>query len=194
MQRAYSAGKLTARPVSALGVATLLAALLAALLAGCADGTSGVQTLDGRPSAEPTPSQAAVAPVQAVDGRAAQLVLRAYEGYWAAQVKAYAAADAQGAGLSTYATGAALSDSYANVLRLHRSGRRMTGAPRSSPRVTATGTDRATLTDCLDVSAWKQTGAASGTAPSRYVVQATARRLNGVWLIDSVTRHTDQPC
>jgi hypothetical protein len=114
---------------------------------------------------------------------------------------------ADGSDLSTYATSQALSDSYADLVRLDGDGLRMRGAPVSHPKVTsvgamsgATGIDQATVVDCLDVTGWHQVLAANGRIAdparrlTRYQVVATARTVGGVWMITQITRETDKPC
>ncbi|WP_370062108.1 hypothetical protein [Streptacidiphilus sp. MAP5-3] len=182
------------------------AAFSVAVLAGCGSGGSA-ETLNGAPSKEATPPAPAGLAAPSVAGPDADFVLRAYAGYWAAQVRAMSTGQADGSDLSTYATGEALSDSYADVVRLVGGGLRMRGAPVSDPKVTsvgalsgASGVDQATVVDCLDVSGWHQVLASSGrtdepaTRLTRYQVVATARTVRGVWMISQITRETDKPC
>jgi hypothetical protein len=186
----------------AVGAASLL---FPALLVAC--GVGGAQTLDGAPSDEPTPSAPAVLSAPTQVGPDAELVLRAYQGYWAAQIRAMSTGRADGSNLSTYATDAALSDSYADVVRLVAGGLVMSGAPRSSASVTAlgplagaAGESQATVVDCLDVSGWHQVVKSTGQVEepakrlSRYWVVATARTVGGVWMISQITRETGRTC
>lgn len=184
------------------------------LISACSSGSSGVQTLHGSPGGDPTPPPAPPVAVASAgpNGVAAELVLRAYQGYWGAQVRAFANGSVAGADLSTYATGSALSDSYANVVRLQLGGLRMTGTPADSPRVTridgasgsasagkgALAVQTADLYDCLDVSGWHQVHSGAtvppGKGPSRYVVEATAKTVDGVWKIATVDREMSKSC
>jgi hypothetical protein len=202
--------RLRARSVAATLVRGLLgaalAALVAAMLTGCGNGGSA-QTLDGAPSAPVSPPPPSLRAVKAVEGPAAQVVLRVYRGYWAAQVRAMSTGHADGSDLSTYATGEALSESYADVVRLLGSGLLMAGSPRNAPVVTAIGPlpgakgeSRATVQDCLDVSGWHQVAAQGGRISEpdhrllRYPLVVTARTVGGAWMISQVTRETGRTC
>jgi hypothetical protein len=180
-------------------------------LVACSGGGS-VQTLDGASG-----TAVAAAPTAGVSTRAAsavlpagvtaELVLRAYQGFWTAQVKALNSGQIPGSGLQTYATGAALSGVDANAFRLSQAGMRMSGQPLRSPKVTAigpvaaaSGVQTATLDDCLDVSGWHQIDSTThqlrdpATRLSRYRVVVTARTVGGVWMISAVQNRTDQTC
>lgn len=202
----------SARPVTASErpVATVTAAVLAGalglLLAACGNGGSA-QTLDGAPVRQVSPPAPSLRTAQGLGGPAAEVVLRAYTGYWAAQVRAMSTGRADGSDLSTYATGEALSDSYADVVRLDSSGLLMAGAPENHPVVTAVGPLRgvkgeqqATLQDCLDVSGWHQVTAHGGRISEpdhrllRYPLVVTARTVRGAWMISQVVRETGRTC
>ncbi|WP_370095366.1 hypothetical protein [Streptacidiphilus sp. MAP12-20] len=206
--RDNSVGTTTAptRPVTTVIASALLSALLAALLAACGNG-GGAETLNGAPSNPATPAVPSGLAAPALSSDAAQLVLRAYSGYWAAEVQAMSTGQADGSDLSTYATGAALSDSYADVVRLVTNGLLMSGAPHNSPRVTGVGPlpgaadeSQATLVDCLDVSGWHQVNAKGGQVNepakrlTRYPVVVTARTVGGVWMISQIARETGKSC
>ncbi|MBF9066586.1 hypothetical protein [Streptacidiphilus fuscans] len=186
--------------------AVVTVASCVALLAGCASG-GGAETLNGAPSKDATPPAPAGLAAPSVAGPDADFVLRAYAGYWAAQVRAMSTGQADGSDLSTYATSEALSDSYADLVRLDGDGMRMRGAPVSHPKVTsvgamsgAKGIDQATVVDCLDVTGWHQVLGSNGRIAdparrlTRYQVVATARTVGGVWMITQITRETDKPC
>lgn len=184
----------------------VLVGAVSLLLAACGNGGSA-QTLDGAPANPASPPAPSLRPAQSLSGPAAEVVLRSYRGYWAAQIRAMSTGRADGSDLSTYATGAALSDSYANVVRLVSAGLLMTGAPRIHPVVTevgplrgAPGESQATLQDCLDVSGWHQVTAHGGRISEpghrllRYPLVVTARTVGGAWMISQVTRETGRTC
>jgi hypothetical protein len=187
-------------------VAALLVGASGLLLAGCGDG-GRAQTLDGAPANAVSPPAPSLRPAQGLGGPSAEVVLRAYRGYWAAQIRAMSTGHADGSDLSTYATGEALSDSYANVVRLVAAGLLMSGVPRTSPVVTAVGPlngapgeKQATVQDCLDVSGWHQVTAKGGRISDpdhrllRYPLVVTARTVGGAWMISQVTRETGRTC
>ncbi len=193
-------------PTRRLAGAALLVAAIGLLLTACGDAGSA-QTLDGAPSSPASAPAPSLRPAQGISGPAAEVVLRAYRGYWAAQIRAMSTGHADGSDLSTYATGEALSDSYANVVRLVSAGLLMSGAPQIHPVVTAVGPLRgaageqqATLQDCLDVSGWHQVTAQGGRTSEpgdrllRYPLVVTARTVGGAWMISEVTRKTGRTC
>ena len=180
------------------------------VLAACSSGGT-VQTL---PS---TAQTAALAPSAGVSLQAAAsalpssttavLVLRAYAGYWAAQVKALDSGVVTGSGLQTYSIGTALSGAYTDSQRLNQAGLLMSGAPRNHPAVTEIGTvapssgvQSATVQDCLDITGWHQIDHSTrqlrdpAQRLTRYRVTATARTVGGVWMISEVREDTGQSC
>lgn len=180
------------------------------VLAACSSGGT-VQTL---PS---TAQTAALAPSAGVSLQAAAsglpssitgvLVLRAYAGYWAAQVKALDSGVVTGSGLQTYSTGTALSGAYTDSQRLNQAGLLMSGAPHNNPTVTGIGTvapssgvQSATVQDCLDITDWHQIDQKTHQLRdpahrlTRYRVTATARTVGGVWMISDVHEDTGQSC
>jgi hypothetical protein len=188
---------------AAVAVASLVA--LAMTLAGC--GAGSAQTLDGAPVDAHTPAAPTGLSAPALSGPQADLVLRVYRNFWAAQVRAMATGQAEGQDLSTFATGNALSDAYANVVRLTTTGLRMSGAPHNDPRVTAVGPlpgrpgeSQATLIDCFDPSNWHQITAKGGKLSepahrlSRYPLVVTARTVGGVWMISDISREAGRTC
>ncbi|WP_370084821.1 hypothetical protein [Streptacidiphilus sp. MAP12-16] len=183
-------------------------------LVACSSGGS-VQTLDGAPNASgsgaSTPSAGVsvqpTAPAVIPSGTTMVLVLRAYQGYWAAQVRALDSGTVTGSGLQTYATGAALSAAYSDSFRLGQDGLLMAGTPRSNPQVTGLGPEpgqpgaqSATITDCLDVTAWHQIDSKTrqlrdpAKRLTRYPVHVTARTVGGVWMISETRSETGKTC
>ena len=135
------------------------------------------------------------------------LVLRAYAGYWAAQIKALDSGKVTGSGLQTYSTGAALSGAYTDSQRLNQAGLLMSGAPHNNPTVTgigaaapSSGVRTATVQDCLDITGWHQVDLKTHQLRdpahrlTRYRVTATARTVGGVWMISDVHEYTGQSC
>jgi hypothetical protein len=187
-------------------LAALLVGTLGLLLAGCGNG-GRAQTLDGAPATPVSPPAPSLRAARSVSGLTAEVVLGSYRGFWAAQVLAMSTGRADGSDLSTYATGEALSDSYANVVRLDSAGLLMVGAPQIHPVVTAVGPlsgvpgeKQAILQDCLDVSGWHQVTAHGGRTSDpdhrllRYPLVVTARTVGGAWMISQVTRETGRTC
>ncbi|WP_370124027.1 hypothetical protein [Streptacidiphilus sp. MAP12-33] len=197
----------TARSAAVRGmVGVVVLAVLGAVLTACGNG-GNAQTLDGAPASTYSPPPPTVRDVRALGGPTATVVLWVYRSYWDAQIRAMSTGQADGSNLSTYATGAALSESYADVVRLLGDGLLMAGQPVSHPVVTAIGAlpgdpkeSQATLQDCLDVSGWHQVSAHGGriTDPgsrlTRYPLIVTARTVQGAWMISEITRETGRTC
>ena len=195
------------RPVATVTAAfAVLVGAVSLLLAGCGTG-GGAQTLDGAPAHEITPPPPSLRAAEALSGPTAEVIIGSYRGYWAAQVRAMSTGRADGSDLSTYATGEALGDGYADVVRLDAAGLLMSGAPQIHPVVTAVGPlkgvpgeRQATLRDCLDVSGWHQVTAHGGRISdpaqrlTRYPLVVTARTVGGAWMISQVTRETGRTC
>ncbi|MFC1439609.1 hypothetical protein ABUW04_15230 [Streptacidiphilus sp. N1-10] len=193
------------------GAAIAAAAASAALgLTACSAGGT-VQTLPSAPqTAAPAPSAGVsvqAAPSVLPSSITGVLVLRAYAGFWTAQVKALDSGTVTGSGLQTYSIGAALSGAYTDSQRLNRAGLLMSGAPRSNPSVTEIGTvapssgvQSATVQDCLDITGWHQIDQKTRQLRdpahrlTRYRVTATARTVGGVWMISDVHENTGQSC
>lgn len=204
--------KSTAQRCGTAVVAFTLSWLGAGVLTACSSGGGGVQTLDGASSASaPAAASAGVSTRAAADalpsGTTKVLVLRAYEGYWTAQVTALNSGQVGGSGLQTFATGAALSAVDANSFRLTQAGLLMSGQPRRDPVVTAvgavdpaSGVQTATIDDCLDVTDWHQIDAKThqlrdpAQRLTRYRAVVTARTVGGVWMISAVQNETGQTC
>jgi hypothetical protein len=141
------------------------------------------------------------------DGTTKVLVLRAYTGYWNAQVQALDSGQLAGAGVGTYSTGAALTTVNATSFRLTQAGMVMSGQPGHNPVVSAlgaadpkTGARTATITDCVDVTGWHQVDAKTrqlrdpAVRLTRYRAVVTARTVGGVWMISEVSNQVGQSC
>lgn len=144
--------------------------------------------------------------VPVVDPQAAEktAVLAAYGALTAAETRSYAnvVLDPE---LERYATDKALADIKATLFWYQQRGTVMKGAPVHSPKVDSldTGGDtwRASITDCVDSSAYDKVAKAAGnpvTAPSgprRHVVASTAQRTKtGPWLVYTSTIERDRTC
>jgi hypothetical protein len=206
--------KSTARRCGSAFVAFTITGLGLGVLTGCSHG-GGVQTLDGATAASgasagavPSAGVSTGAAVAALpSGTTKVLVLRAYQGFWAAQVQALDSGQAAGSGLQTFATGAALSAVDANSFRLTQAGLVMSGQPRRNPTVTAisavapgSGVQTATIEDCLDVTDWHQIDAKThqlrdpAQRLTRYRAVVTARTVGGVWMVSAVRNKTGETC
>ncbi|KJK59955.1 hypothetical protein UK12_00350 [Saccharothrix sp. ST-888] len=132
------------------------------------------------------------------------MVLRTYQSWWDAKVDAFGRLDSDGAQLSAYSGGQALSDSMASLHQLHEAKMVMVGLPRTSPRVSQVdlkaNPQTAVVEDCLDVSEWHQADAASGATKdpqqrlSRYLAVTKLRKSGNSWLIVEVTREVGRTC
>lgn len=201
----------SARRCGTAFVAFMITGISGIALAACSTGGQA-QTFDGRST-----GTASAAPSAGVSTRAAAaalpagvttvLILRAYQGFWAAQVQALDTGDLTGSELPTYSTGQALSAVDGTAFRLTQAGLRMSGAPNRVPRVTAIGpvsaadgVQTATIQDCVDVTGWHQVDAAThrlrdpAKRVTRYQSLVTARTVGGVWMITTVQDRTDRTC
>ncbi|MGW2863369.1 hypothetical protein [Streptomyces sp. NPDC001205] len=174
--------------LAALGVCAALA------LTACGSDTS--------PDAKsPAPSASSTAPSPPAgtspDDAEKTAALSAYDRMWAEQVKAYAQGDAKGTDLATYSAALALSGTQKDLEELRSKGIVTTGAP--THRATVTNLDttakipKASLSDCLDTSAWKfiyRTTSKPVAMPTnqlvRYVTEAKAEKWGQQWKIVDV--------
>lgn len=126
-------------------------------------------------------------------------MVAAYSGYWNEKVAAYARASTNGTQLKTYAVGEALAAAERELTALSKRGYAATGKPQTTPTVTAVRTTgkvpSATISDCVDVSAWTLVDGASKkpiALPSqrlkRYVSNVTAERWGRHWVILKATQ------
>ncbi|WP_156178469.1 hypothetical protein [Saccharothrix sp. ST-888] len=145
-----------------------------------------------------------IAPTEGPEGAVGRVVLRTYQSWWDAKVDAFGRLDSDGAQLSAYSGGQALSDSMASLHQLHEAKMVMVGLPRTSPRVSQVdlkaNPQTAVVEDCLDVSEWHQADAASGATKdpqqrlSRYLAVTKLRKSGNSWLIVEVTREVGRTC
>lgn len=132
-------------------------------------------------------------------------MLKTYDSFWNAQVKAYAQTDIKGTDLKKYATKKALGDAMGDVLVMKNAGTATTGAPTHHARVTALTLSgdipKASLHDCLDISNWKTIKKKSGKVqpfpsnqPLRYIATAKAEKWGKQWMITELTPEGDRTC
>lgn len=123
---------------------------------------------------------------------------------WAEQVKAYAQGTSDGTDLEKYATDQAVSKVRISVYKNRQAGIVFKGAPRSSPSVPyvdlSASPQQATITDCVDISAWTPVDATSGAAKSvtnpqlRFAATAAARTVGTEWKISDFSSDKTRPC
>ncbi|MCB5910388.1 hypothetical protein [Streptomyces pinistramenti] len=148
---------------------------------------------------KPTPTKTTgskPSPVESLDPQAAgkQEVLDSYSKFWTEQAKAYAHASVVGTDLKKYATADALSRAEGDIASLKRLGVVTEGKPESSAKVTSITLEKkvpqATITDCLDISHWKQVEKKTGKevargkqALGRYITVVSAEKWGKQWMI-----------
>lgn len=151
-------------------------------------------------SAEPesTPSETSAEPSpQGEDTEVKKNVLRAYDGFWREQVKAYAKGSSKGTDLGDYATAQALSETNSDLMQLKKAGTVVKGKPGHDAEVTVVDTKaktpKATVKDCLDISQWQTVESKTGKVlphpseqPPKYYTIATVERWEGKWLVTQV--------
>ncbi|WP_145902821.1 hypothetical protein [Kitasatospora viridis] len=141
------------------------------------------------------------------DGREAAVgrtVLSTYQNWWAAQVKAYAGADPDGAQVAAYSSGTALSGVLLSLRALHAAKLVMTGQPSLDPVVQSLNLGGATpsvvISDCVDVTGWHQTDPSNGSyhdAPqhlTRYPATAVMRTNGVIWKVFEFNREAGRTC
>ncbi|MBA0050160.1 hypothetical protein E0L36_04375 [Streptomyces sp. AJS327] len=154
---------------------------------------SGSSSSDDKPSSSPSPSSASTAasspaasPSTGEKDQVKQKILKAYEGYWTEQVKAYSEGTTKGTKLEGYASGAALVQAQEGVAQVTKDGYRYRGKPRHDASVTEVTPARngrlamATIRDCLDISRWHSVNRKTGKVsplpkgqPEQFIVTVT---------------------
>ncbi|MFF9458050.1 hypothetical protein [Streptomyces flaveolus] len=177
---------------------TVVAAItlgVAVTAAGCSEGG------EKKASTSPSPAASKSADPQA---EATRTVETTYRNYWGAQTKAFEKVDVRNTGLEKYSFDQAYSKVLADVANMKIKGSAMRGAPQIKPDVTAVSLDespqKATITDCVDVSKWTLVDAKTGKELAlpkdrltRFVVSASARTVGDEWKIVELTRQ-DRAC
>ncbi|WP_344441001.1 hypothetical protein [Kitasatospora nipponensis] len=130
-------------------------------------------------------------------------MLRAYQDWWAAQVRAYDGSDPNGAQVRLYSSGTALGQILVSLHALHQAKLVMTGQPVTAPvlqRIDVNGSPQsAVIADCVDVSGWHQ-AAADGSlkdAPqrlTRYPATVVLRTIGSTWMVFEFNRETGRTC
>lgn len=159
-------------------------------LAGCSGGGG-----DSSQPANPAAKASASPPRPRTAGEKAA-VLTAYRESWDASVVAYAKASSAGTELRKTTTARALLDIESDLKELRKAGQITTGKPTvhpGQPTVSAGKFPRATLTDCVDITAWTlvdKTSKKKVQLPSgrlqRYVSTATLEKWGKQWMVTKV--------
>ncbi|MFI6340712.1 hypothetical protein [Streptomyces sp. NPDC050535] len=160
-------------------------------LAGCSDSADEAPASKS-PTVATSGSASSPAPTAtALDDKAT--VLGVYRDSWDASVKAYAKASSAGTGLRETTTARALLVIESDLKVLREAGQIATGKPAihpEDPKVTAGAIPRATLTDCVDITAWTlvdKTSKKRVRLPSgrllRYVSIATLEKWGTTWMV-----------
>ena len=197
-------GGLTAVRIREYATAVLIAGGLL-LVTACGGGGESGPSAKNSPPARSTSTPPAASARTDPQSQAKADVLTAYDGFWDAQVKAYAKASIKGTDLEKYATKKALGRAMGDVLVMQKAGTATTGAPTHDAKVTSltlTGaTPKATVQDCLDISNWKTVKRKTGivrpfpsTQPLRYVTTAKAEKWGKQWMITEVTPDGTRTC
>ncbi|MET8288341.1 hypothetical protein ABZV80_24230 [Streptomyces sp. NPDC005132] len=180
---------LRTRNCTALLVGSLVA------LTGCTSG--GGSSSSPRSHAGKTATSSPAPSPRTSDEKAA--VLAAYRESWDASIVAYAKASSAGTELRKTTTARALLDIESDLTELRNAGQITTGKPAihpADPEVTVGKFPKATLTDCVDITAWTLVDKASKKKvplPSerllRYVSTATLEKWGTTWMVTKVTAH-----
>lgn len=197
---------MNARGMAARTAVVATACLLAAALAGCStphDAPSPTLTLTPTKTVAPT-ATATPTPIEPAVAQAQAAILEAYRGYWAAKVASYAdPTKDQDPDLARFADDTALSDAQSTIFTLRSSGVSIPGAPTLSPvvsKVALGGAPTATITDCVDATAWQPIYTATGASAAapgqalRVLTESTAFVAEGQWRIRTSIARRDQTC
>ncbi|MEK0097743.1 hypothetical protein WDA79_04365 [Streptomyces sp. A475] len=184
-------------------IGTALAACLLFTIAAC---SSESDDNSKAPSTSPDPAKSVAPSITSdPDATAKKAILATYNGMWAAQMKAYKdrRASAKGTDLPKYAALNALSTLDLDLRQMKDSGSRVVGTLGHTPKVTgikSSGTPRATVVDCLDLSAWKETDSSGkviplpSNQPTRYQATATVEQWKTGWIVTEYTPNGERSC
>ncbi|MFE0462791.1 hypothetical protein ACFW1A_26410 [Kitasatospora sp. NPDC058965] len=146
----------------------------------------------------------AAAPTGGAEAAVSREVLRTYQDWWTAQVKAYSGEDPNGAQVRVYSNGVALGNVLAGLAGLRDAKLVMTGQPAISPSVTSVNLNAspqsAVIEDCVDVTGWHQTDPATGSLKdgaqhlTRYRAKAVLRINAGMWKVFEFNREAGRTC
>lgn len=167
-------------------------------------GGNGVSTGAGAGSSTSASGGGDQAPTSGPQEAVGRVVLKTYQDWWAAQVKAYAGGDPQGAQVRVYSADVALANVLMSLRSLQGAKMVMTGQPVLDPVVKSldlSGTSQtAVISDCVDVSGWHQADASTGSmkdAPqrlTRYPATAVLRSSGALWKVFEFNRETGRTC
>jgi hypothetical protein len=167
-------------------------------------GGSGVSAGSGAGSSDSASGGGVQAPTDGSQGAVGRVVLRTYQDWWAAQVKAYAGNDPQGAQVRVYSADVALTNVLVSLRSLQGAKLVMTGQPVLNPVVKSLdlsgSIQTAVIQDCVDVSGWHQTDPSNGSlkdAPqhlTRYPATAVLRSSGALWKVFQFNRETGRTC
>jgi hypothetical protein len=179
-----------------------VAALTAAALTGCTSSSNkGPEATLGPSDAKassPASSSSSPAPSPSATGEAAE-VQSAYEGFWKANIAAYAKGSIEGTDIKKFAVAEALSDTTTDLEGLKQQGYVATGKPSLSPKYgdvdDSRKTPRSTFTDCVDITKWTLVKKSNGEKVqlpkerlTRYVSKVIAEKWYGRWVIVRATQ------
>lgn len=156
--------------------------------------------------ASPAPDLSQTAKPVSPDEAAKLAAVDTYKRYWGEMERVYATASVEGTLIKKYAAGAALGRPQADAARMATNGRGFTGhVGVNEPTVTKLDLARkvpsATISSCLDVSAWKvierdtkKPVALPSNRLTKYVAIATVERWPDGWKVIKDDPQTGQPC
>ncbi|WP_405655524.1 hypothetical protein OG581_42025 [Streptomyces sp. NBC_01386] len=174
------------------------------MLSGCGSSAGGDNPSAKSPATPPTPSESSTK----ADPEAAEKasVLDSYRRMWAEQMKAYRKADAKGTDLTKYASLDALGKFRLDLAHMKENSTVIKGKlGHQGTKVSALDmkakTPKATVTDCVDLSAWqtydvkaKKVIPLPSNQPMRYMTTAKAERWNGHWMVTDYTPDGERKC
>lgn len=185
------------------GLLAAVAVVLGASLAtGCSSGgeekksapTAGAE----HPSSPSSTAASAASPSADEQAKVKAEVLRVYRGYWDEQIKAYAKASPKGTNLDKFAFDKALGEANQGMVSMQVHGNVMTGRPTRNVKAIEVNQARqkATITDCVDVSKWVMINKTSGKPVAlpkerltRFVTTVSARTVGDRWMIVATQQH-----
>ncbi|MFB7609865.1 hypothetical protein [Streptomyces gardneri] len=176
-------------------------------LAGCGgkDGDAKAPATTAPPTtatATPAPATSSADP-EATEKRA---VLAAFDAMWAEQGKAFRQADVKGTRLEQYATLRALGEIRMGAARMKQAGTVMRGELRAEDATVtaldlAAATPKATLTTCVDLSAYetydtraKKPVPLPTNQPLRYVSTVQAEKWPSGWMVTDIAQEGARSC
>lgn len=186
-----------------LRAAAAVTAAVATLTTGCATNAKDDKAAAPSPSASASPSASSTPSADPLEADKAD-VRTAYDRYWGVLTEAYAKADSSGTALKDVASGSAYAQTEGGLANLRKAGQVITGKAQHS----GTSVDfkdgqklkTATITDCVDVSQWKQvdkkTGQEVALPPQRllrYITTLTAEKWPSGWVVIE-EKFQDQTC